>query len=345
MPCSSVYCISGTGTYDDNYGIGPVLYNGYDYFTGSTYVIYYSLTDDCWCLSTTLGGTCLLFGKSPCLSSCPDLCADFFSSGPCLPPTPTPTPVCNIDFDAIFDCAVTPTPTVTPTNTPTPTVTPTPSSTNLCGSVSMVVTGFTYTPTPQPTSSPTPTPTPDVNRPCNFTGLVTFNTLEGIISCANSKRFVDCATGVEYFSAQNILDSKGNPIIPDYVYGGFINDVSICFIYVGLVDNISGVDKIEVTNEYGPENEGSCIFCNVLPSPSPTPTPTPTPTLTPTPTPQVCVSYKVQNLSYNQSQYTIRSCDTGELVTFNIAGNATILVCSYEGPTGLNINISQGGPC
>ncbi len=265
MPCSSVYCISGTGLYDDNYGIAPGLHNGYDYFTGSTYLIYYSIIENCWCLSTVLDGPCLLFGKSPCLSSCPDLCDSFFNSGTCPTPTPTPTQVCNIDFDAIFDCAVTPTPTITPTTTPTPTPTPTASPINICGGVSMVVTGITYTPTPQPTSTPTPTPTPDVSRPCNFTGLVTFNTLEGIISCANSKRFVDCLNGVEYFSSQNILDSSGNPILPDYVYGGFVNGISTCFIYVGLVDNISGVDKIEITNEYGPENEGSCIFCNLPP--------------------------------------------------------------------------------
>jgi hypothetical protein len=98
--------------------------------------------------------------------------------------------------------------------------------------------------------------------------------LEGTINCATSKRFVDCLTGFEYFSSEVILDSFGNPILPDYVYGGLVNGVQSCFIYVDLVDNISGVDKIEITAEFGPENEGSCIFCNF-------PTPTPTPTILP----------------------------------------------------------------
>jgi hypothetical protein len=112
--------------------------------------------------------------------------------------------------------------------------------------------------------------------------------LEGTINCATSKRFVDCLTGFEYFSSEAILDSFGNPILPDYVYGGLLNGVQSCFIYVDLVDNISGVDKIEITAEFGPENEGSCIFCN-FPTPTPTPSVSPTPTLppytTPTPTP------------------------------------------------------------
>ena len=95
MPCSSIYCINGAGSYDGNYGVAPTSHNGYDYFTGDTlptYYIFSSVTENSWCLSTVLDGPCLLFGKSPCLSNCPDLCDNFFGIGPCLTPTPTPTP-------------------------------------------------------------------------------------------------------------------------------------------------------------------------------------------------------------------------------------------------------------
>lgn len=267
MSCNSVYCISGIGVYDGNYEIGPTTHNGYDYFViglEQPYYIYYNSgsTTPSWCLSTTLDGPCLLFGKSPCLSSCPDLCDDFFGLGPCPTPTPTSTPFCNVDFDAFFDCGITPTPTPTPTQTPTPTPTQTPTPTSICNSVSMVVSGNTYPATPTPTPSPTPTPTPETTRPCNFTGIVTFNTLDGNITCPTSKKFIDCSTGEFYYSTDTITDPNGKPLISDYVYGGYANGNPTCFIFFGLVDNISGVDKIEVTTEYGPEDQGSCILCN-----------------------------------------------------------------------------------
>ena len=98
MSCSSVYCISGTNSsYDGSYSSGSTLHNGYIYYTGDTtptYFIFYSTggTESNWCLSTALDGPCLLFGKSPCLSSCPDLCTEFFSSGTCPAPTPSAAP-------------------------------------------------------------------------------------------------------------------------------------------------------------------------------------------------------------------------------------------------------------
>jgi hypothetical protein len=346
MPCNSVYCISGTGSYDGNYGIGPTQINGYDYFTGDTsptYYIFYNSgsTTPSWCLSTYVNGPCLLFGKSPCLSSCPDLCDDFFGVGPCPPPTPTPVPDCIVNFDAFFDCDITPTPTPSPTATPTATPTPTPTPTSICNSVSMVVTATNYPPTPTATATPTPTPTPDVTRSCSFNGVVTFNTIDGNINCATSKKFIDCATGKDYYSAEIILDPIGNPLKPDYVYGGLINGISSCFIFFGLVDNISGVDKIDVTIEYGPEDQGSCILCGTEPTPTATPsvtlTPTATPSVTLTPTPSatpvpinpICQTCNIGFDFYDQNPIAVISVGT---ITASCETNVTDYVIEWYGP-------------
>ena len=95
------------GTYNTRlYYTGDGITTGYIYHTG-----------DVWCLSNSLGGTCLLEGTYPCYSVCPDISSNYFTSGPC--PTPTPSSVnCNtLDFTAYFDCDfvpfVTPTPIVT----------------------------------------------------------------------------------------------------------------------------------------------------------------------------------------------------------------------------------------
>jgi hypothetical protein len=209
----------------------------------------------------------------------------------------------------------------------------------------MVVTGNNYPPTPTPTASATPTPTPDVTKSCNFTGIVTFNTLDGNINCATSKKFIDCATGKDYYSTEIILDPIGNPLKSDYVYGGTINGISSCFIFFGLVDNISGVDKIDVTVEYGPEDQGSCIFCSVNPTATPTPTPTQTPTPTPTSTPLLCISYKVSNSSYLPNDCEFTNCLTSQIDVISVSGGATIIVCSTTEPTGPNLTSYPGLIC
>jgi len=285
MSCESVYCISGTNSsYDGSYSTGNTLHNGYVYYTGDTtptYFIFYSTggTESNWCLSTALDGPCLLFGKSPCVSDCPDLCTEFFSSGTCPTPTPSTTPICDVDFTAILECSISPTPTVTPTVTPsvTPTVTPTPS--DVCGGTGIVVSAITYTPTPTPTISLTPTMTPDVTRPCSFSGSVEFNTLDDYIRCANSKKFRDCSNGFLYHSSELILDEFNEPIQIGYVYKATINEVSVCVVYDGLVDNISGADDILIIENIGLEIDNGCNNCVVIPTQTPTPTPSTTPSV------------------------------------------------------------------
>jgi hypothetical protein len=145
-------------------------------------------------------------------------------------------------------------------------------------------------------------------------GLVTFNIIDDYIRCSNSKKFRDCFTGIEYFSMDLILINGEIPI-QGYVYKTIINNESICATFLGLVDNISGVDKIELVSELGPENEGKCLDC--IPSPSNTPTPTPTSTPTPTPTtPAGCVDCSlITNLPQVGNSITVNG--------ITITGNGT----------------------
>lgn len=349
MPCSSIYCINGTGTYDGNYGLGPAPYNSKDYYTGDTlptYYIFSSSTSNSWCLSTYLGGPCLLFGKSPCVSACPDLCDDFFGPGPCVTPTPTPTSVCDIDFDAIFDCAVTPTPTPTPSVTPTLTPTPTPTQTNPCGGLSVVVSAISISPTPTPTPSLTPTQTPDITRPCNFTGKVKFNTIDDFLRCANSKRFRECTNGFLFHSNDVILDPIGNLPSLGVVYRANINGDSVCVVYDGIVENISGADNVVLLETIGLESTGACSNCFPIQSQTPTPTPTNTPTPTPTASPLFCFEYLVNNTDqFHDIGLKYIDCN-GQLQTISVLAGASITICASSVPPPTNyLTITEIGDC
>jgi|694.fasta_scaffold00737_32 hypothetical protein len=271
MATDENYCIFNTSqSYDGEYNLS-LTYNGYNYFTGLTngYFIYYSLTEDSWCLSLSLGGTCDQFGPSGVGSTFPDLDSGFFFSGLCPTTTTTTTSACDsFDFNAIFNCLVSQTPTPTPTNTPTPTPTPTPTTSNPCGGflIDVMITG--YTPTPTPTNTPTPTPSPEVTRPCDINGIVNFNIFDEYMRCGNTKKFVDCFTGLEYYTTQILLDSSGNTISEGYVYSTYINGIGICATFEGLVDNISGIDNIQIVGLIGPFNQGACLDC-ITPTPDP----------------------------------------------------------------------------
>jgi hypothetical protein len=347
MPCGP-YCIYVPGyPYSGNYTTGGT-YDGYEYLTGDTspvYYMYYLTGETKWCLSTILGDPgCVQFGPIGSTSLCPDFDPSFFNdSGICLTPTPTPTVNCSVlDFDSILDC-LTPTPTNTPTPTVTPTLTPTPTETDVCGGFNIVLTVNSFTPTPTPTNTPTPTKTPEITRPCNFSGQVVFNTLDELMRCPNSSEFVNCFTGQKYTSTNLILTPFGLPPIVGYVYKMVINGNSICGIFNGLVDNIIGVDIIDIVSEIGPSSEGKCLSCTPEISQTPTQTPTNTPTPTPTPTPIVCNEYQVSNTIPFESSFTYRSCFTGELVTQQIGPNGFELVCSTttpEGPTNISFDLT-----
>ena len=336
MSCSIDICISNTGVYDDTYTIDG-LYNSLDYYTGATngYYIFYSTTESRWCLAANLGDPCILFGPTNSVNICPDFYSGIIVDGLCPTPTPTPTLACVIDFDAIFDCDVFVTPTPTPTSTPTSTLTPTPTPTNVCGGVSLDVTANTYSPTPTPTPTLTPTPSSPIDRPCNFDGIAKFNSVDGFIVCATSKKFEDCFTGIEYYTTQTLFDSFGNLLVVGDVYGGTINGISSCFIFQTIVDNISGGDKVVITTEYGPSSEGSCLNCFPISN-----TPTLTPTITPTPTtPCLCLSYRISNFSNLGTTIAFVDCNGKNILLrpgsmgWNNWLNHEVIICSKQIPT------------
>jgi hypothetical protein len=283
---TSGYCISNTGNpeYDDNYEESG-LYEGRPYWVGNSngLYIYYSTGDTQWCLSLSLGGPCFLSGKSPCPSTCPDLNGVYFNSGICLTPTPTPTINCDVlDFTSIFDCEFEPTPTPTPTPSITPTITPTPSSTNVCSIIGVEATISSYSPTPTPTPTVTPTSSGIVDRPCQFYGDVSFNTVDEVMNCPISKQFQDCFNGTMYYTTNSVINPSGGDLTKFMVFNSTVDGLNKCISYVGTTTQIIGVNDITLNSgPYGYSNLGGCMSCLITPTPSPTNTQTPTPTSIP----------------------------------------------------------------
>lgn len=299
---NSLYCISNTGnnSINDNYVIQGAPYNSNSLYLGSTngYYIYFS-TRGYWCLSADFEvGECLLSGKKPCFSECPDFCDDYFSLGECPPPTPEPVGPCDLfDFDAIFDCEVPITPTPTPTNTPTQTITPTVSSTNFCP-LYVDASIQSYTPSSTPTPTVTPTSSMTVIRDCPFSGNVTFMTIDSTIDCPYSVEFQDCYNGAKYYSAVEVVRPEGGAFTQFMVYQATVDGVTNrCISYVGVNVNIIGNNSITITSDLlGYSNLGDCLYClNLRPTPSVSPSVTPTisltPTITPTPSTSRTINY------------------------------------------------------
>ena len=265
---------SNAGTHNSRiYYTGDGVTTGYIYFNNSE-----------WCLSSSLGGSCLLKGSSPCVSTCPDLNNSHFYSGICPPPTPTATAYNTVSFDAIFECDFEPTPTPTPTPsvtstiTPTPTITPT--SSPLVG-IDFIIVPFTAS----TTSTPTPTPTITLTRTVAFSGSVNFTLFEKTFDPVAAKVMRDCATNQEYYVGQNIIYNSSGITIGQV--GKVLIDNNIyCLEYVSDNPNIS--PNIYISEVY--DIYSSCASCSVTPTPTPTVTPTVTPTITSTITPTPSVS-------------------------------------------------------
>jgi hypothetical protein len=339
------YCIINTDSYNGTYSPSGTygLYNSYSGLTG---YIFYSTTEDRWCLAGNLGDPCVQFGAYNSMLPTPDLDDTVMYDGVCVTTTTTINPCSTLDIDAIFDCYIPPTPTNTPTPSTTPTSTPTPTPTNPCGGRFLDASGTTISSTPTPTPTVTPSSTPVVTRPCTFSGEVVFNSINEIIQCSNSKKFKDCFTGVDYFTSE-VVYLSGTTEIPKegYVYNAVINNQGSCVTFEGLVDNISGVDIIELTNEVGPSSAGACLSCNVQISPTPTSTPTPTPTPTPTSSPCVTYQYTVTNLSPTSINVSYVDCTIG-FQTTPLPGNTSTIICSTIPPTSKNqqnLQVTQTG--
>lgn len=347
MSCFSTYCVNtGVYPYDGEYNFAGT-FNSEDYFTGGTYFIYYSTSENKWCLSDSLGGTCYQFGPLLSGSDCPDLDEGFFSVGSCPATTTTTTSPCDVfDFEALFDCILPTTTTTTTIMPPTTTTTTTIFNPCLSGDVRFDVVESSTTTT---TTIPVTTTTTTINRPCNFDGIVQFNIFDQYMRCGNSKLFRDCLTGLDFYTSDLILTSYGLPPIQDYVYKADVNGVSTCVTFLGLIDNISGIDEISLIDEVGLEIDGACLDC--IPDPTPTTTTTSTSTTTTTTT-QPCVAYEytLQNVSPVSQIYTYTTCDG--VVEDRIPGRFpknTIVICSTTTPVIQNlgsVNVSeQGNPC
>jgi hypothetical protein len=283
----SEYCVSNSGipSIDNNYSFISI-YNGFSFYStiDGQYFIYYSNDTLSWCLSSSLGGECILQGKSPCLSKCPDLCDSLLSENFCPTPTPTPTQGCDsFNFEAMFDCAISPTPSQTPTITPTITLTPTPTTTSLCP-VGIDASIMTITPTPSITPTMTPTISSPIERNCGFIGDVTFNTVDSVIQCQSSKRFQNCYNGFDFYTTNVFTQPNGSPISQFMIFQAQVNGELTCISFVEDSLTTIGVDNITLlTNVIGYSNLGDCQYCISVLTRTPTPTPSITPTIPLTP--------------------------------------------------------------
>ena len=290
LPCpNSVYCFSTTlptlTGYTGNY-TETGYYNTKQYYSGdsvTTSFIYY--TGTYWCLSSSLGGICVLQGATPCKSTCPDISATDFTVGPCPSPTPLPIDCTTFNFDAYFDCDWEPIPTPTPSipcndvnfDMTSIGVTPTPSpSGDFCSGTTLSFSLSAYTPT-VPTVTLTPSVTLTNTVPAG--GQVTFNMLESTFSCVSVKVLVICETGLEVYTADSLV-YLGLPITIGTTMFAMVNGKQTCITYLRDDSDFSSNTTVgEIYAVYG-----GCNTCLVLPSNTPSNTPTNTPTVTKTPT-------------------------------------------------------------
>ena len=293
---SNAFCLttqfSGLNQYNGTY-TQYTTYNTKNAYSGDgTTTGYIFYTGSYWCLSASLGGSCLLQGASPCYSVCPDISGEVFTTGICPTPTPTPADCSTLDFLAYFDCDYEPLPTPTPSVpcdlvnfdmtgigvTPTPTQTGPACQTFLDFSLS----GYTIPPTPTITASPTIT----LTRTVAEGGRVTFTLLEDTFVCTTVRVLQDCDTGQEYLTSQALFYSGSTGLIP--ITSGLtmlvlIQGSPVCVNYVTDRKGSSTTIIDEVVALYS-----NCTFCN--PVVTQTPTPTATNTQTPTPTPGITPS-------------------------------------------------------
>lgn len=321
------FCVSTQyntlNTNTGNYSVANVLYDYYVYYTGQTGgFIYFNTDREQWCLSGTLGGNCLLAGKSPCSGAInPDLYNGIVFSGACPTPTPTPASCDVIDFAAYFNCEIsattTPTPSITPTRTMTPTVTPTPSMTgNLAINVGMSAYTYTY---PSVSVSPTPSITPTNN--IIISGNVTYNVLDKSFAFSGTRLLTECSTGVIYYAYQD-LTFGGIPVVIGQTMRVVVDGQQRCFEYTSDITTVNS-SNIYIDNIL--EVIANCSSCLITPTPTPTtsitPTPTVTPTIEPTPTPS------------SGMVYVFQSC-----LPIGLSGNQSLIIQTQSYQTSLSVN-------
>jgi len=245
--CLNTY-FSPLEIYDGNYYVGLGSYNSRTYYTGTTGgYIFYNTGTTCWCLSTVVGGNCILKGNTPCNGSCPDFNVSYFSSGNCLTTTTTTSSCNTFDFQGYFDCAPTAiTPTLSTTITPTPTMTMTPSNTNYCFSYTGNVSFSSYT----STTTTTTTTTTTINRDLVITGDENFSLINTIfVSPGQCFLFKLCNSLVEYFIEPSIIFNDVDLII-GRTYDMKINESRYCYIFLGAIIGSPNGYITEINNNY-----------------------------------------------------------------------------------------------
>ena len=264
--------------YSGNYTKSITYYNGKNIYSGGTIsaaTVFYD--GNKWCLSTSLGGSCILSGKQPCSTDCPDICDSVFDVSSCPTPTPTKTPTPTP--------TTTPTPSITTTNTATPTATPTttPTFTPTPSTTSPAAVTFTISVTrtsPSPTPTQTPTNTPIPTRSVSSSGTSIYEIVNSPFICpGGNKVLTDCSTGDEYIVSENI-SITGTTITRGSIFSAYIDGISTCVTLTDYTDNSSNVVYGGAIASFS-----SCVDCLTPSTPTPTPTVTPTNTATPTQTP------------------------------------------------------------
>jgi hypothetical protein len=293
------YCLltyfPDTDFYDGTY-YSAGTYNNRTYYLGDVGYIYYGNLQ--WCLSTTLGGDCILHGNYPYYGTCPDLCAEVFSSGTCVTTTSTTNP-CNIfDFNAYFDCDVSTTTTTTipcsatSVNVTFSAYTTTTTTVNPCIGVggSITISGYTTTTTTAPTTTTTTT-----QRNVVVSGDVIYTLVETVFVCnGQTYEFQNCNTNnLYYLDPSNTF--AGVDLFTNYAYNMTINGVQGCYVFNGM-STISSNATVSIIDNWYPDCS-TCQSYGLTPTPtnSPTHTPTNTPTITKTQTPTITPTHTPTN--------------------------------------------------
>lgn len=281
--CSiSAFCVntlfSATTSYDGTYTLAG-SYNLYNYYTGNTSGSTYIFNNGTnWCLSDTLGGDCVLFGKTPCYDECPDFNSLIFYSGNCT--TTTTTDNCStFDFEAYFDCDV---PSATTTTTIACSATSidasvvTTTTTSPCNLTALEFSYTSYT----TTISATTTTTTTINRNLGVAGNVLYPISENKFDCPYTKLLIDCNTSRSYYTDSK-LTYNGNKISTGQTFTTIINGQSVCVTYLENSPNTPDTVIPFITGILT-----DCSVCTTTEALTPTATPTvtitPTPTITPT---------------------------------------------------------------
>ena len=295
--CFRTY-VSGYTDYNGNYTAIPAYippnpgYNGKNAYSGdgvtAAFIYYFTATTgNYWCLSTSLGGSCILKGASPCYSVCPDISSSIFTGGLCTTPTPSPADCSTLNFVAYYDCDYEPLPTPTPSVpcslvdfdmsgigvTPTPTASPAACNTF----IDFDLVGYTPVDGPTPTASPTVT----ITKTVEVVGGYLYQFLRDSFVYTTIRVLQDCSDGTEYQTSQTLsfTGSLGQiPVTTGTTMLAVIDGVARCVTYTMDRSGSSNSWVSEILDLYS-----ACGFCNPVLSPTPTQTPTSTPTQTSTP--------------------------------------------------------------